>query len=111
MMCSGNLTPKEFNHIFNHECGLLGVSETSSDMRDLIGRQANDVRAAEAVEMFCYQTRKSIGGFAAVLGGVETLVFAGGMAKTPWKCGPVYAPVWNFSVSNSTKPGTPRARR
>lgn len=81
MMCSGNLTPKEFNHVINHECGLLGVSETSSDMRDLIGRQANDVRAAEAVEMFCYQTRKSIGGFAAVLGGVETLVFAGGIGE------------------------------
>jgi acetate kinase len=50
-------------------------------MRDLIERQKTDVRAAEAVELFCYQTRKWIGSFAAVLGGVETLVFAGGIGE------------------------------
>jgi acetate kinase len=81
MMRSENLTTKQFNHVINHECGLLGVSETSSDMRDLIGRQAGDVRAAEAVELFCYQTRKWIGAFAAALGGLETLVFAGGIGE------------------------------
>jgi acetate kinase len=81
MMRSENLSPEQFNHLINHESGLLGVSETSSDMRDLIERQASDVRAAEAVELFCYQTRKSIGGFAAVLGGLETLVFAGGIGE------------------------------
>ena len=81
MMESGNLTPKQFNRIINHESGLLGVSETSSDMRDLIARQSNDVRAAEAVELFCYQTRKWIGAFAAVLGGLETVVFAGGIGE------------------------------
>jgi acetate kinase len=81
MMRTENLTPKQFNHIINHEAGLLGVSETSSDMRDLIERQTSDVRAAEAVELFCYQTRKWIGAFAAVLGGVETLVFAAGIGE------------------------------
>jgi acetate kinase len=81
MMRSGNLTPEQFNHLINHESGLLGVSETSSDMRDLMERQKTDVRAAEAVELFCYQTRKWIGSFAAVLGGVETLVFAGGIGE------------------------------
>lgn len=81
MMQTENLTPKQFNNLINHESGLLGVSETSSDMRDLILRQASDVRAAEAVELFCYQTRKWIGAFAAVLGGVETLVFAGGIGE------------------------------
>ncbi len=81
MMHFEDLSPGQFNHLINHESGLLGVSETSSDMRDLIERQTNDVRAAEAVEMFCYQTRKSIGGFAAVLGGLETLVFAGGIGE------------------------------
>jgi acetate kinase len=81
LMRSENLTPKQFNHIINHESGLLGVSETSSDMRDLIERQTSDVRAAEAVELFCYQTRKWIGTFAAVLGGVDTLVFAGGIGE------------------------------
>jgi acetate kinase len=76
-----NMTPNEFNNIINHESGLLGVSETSSDMGDLIERQASDVRAAEAVELFCYQARKWIGAFAAVLGGLETLVFAGGIGE------------------------------
>ena len=81
MMRSENLTPEQFNHVVNHESGLLGVSETSSDMRDLTERQAGDVRAAEAVDLFCYQTRKWIGAFAAALGGLETLVFAGGIGE------------------------------
>ena len=81
MMRSENLTPKQFNSIINPESGLLGVSETSSDMRDLIKRQASEIPAAEAVELFCYQTRKWIGAFAAALGGLETLVFAGGIGE------------------------------
>jgi acetate kinase len=81
MMRSEKLTPKQFNNLINHESGLLGVSEISSDMRDLIERQTSDIRAAEAVELFCYQTRKWIGAFAAALGGLETLVFAGGIGE------------------------------
>ena len=65
----------------NHESGLLGVSETSSDMRDLLAREAGDVRAAEAVALFCYQAKKWIGAFAAALGGLDTLVFAGGIGE------------------------------
>jgi acetate kinase len=76
-----NLTPEQFNNLINHESGLLGISETSSDMRDLIERQASDVRAAEAVAMFCYQAKKWIGAFAAALGGLDTLVFAGGIGE------------------------------
>jgi acetate kinase len=57
------------------------VSETSSDMHDLLALEATDVRAAEAVDLFCYQTRKWIGAFAAVLGGLDTLVFAGGIGE------------------------------
>ena len=78
---TGNLSPEQFNNLINHESGLLGVSETSSDMRDLLGRQADDVRAAEAVELFCYQARKWIGAFAAALGGLDTLVFSGGIGE------------------------------
>jgi acetate kinase len=81
LMNIGNLTPEQFNDLINHESGLLGVSETSSDMRDLLERQTSDVRAAEAVELFCYQTRKWIGAFASVLGGLETLVFSGGIGE------------------------------
>jgi len=81
MMRTESLTPKQFNHIINHESGLLGVSETSSDMRDLAERQRSDVRAAEAVELFCYQVKKWIGAYAAVLGGLDTLVFSGGIGE------------------------------
>jgi len=81
LMRAENLTPNQFNNLINHESGLLGVSETSSDMRDLLDSQANDVRAAEAVELFCYQVRKWVGAFAAALGGVETLVFSGGIGE------------------------------
>ena len=81
MMRSGDLTPKQFNNLINHESGLLGVSETSSDMHDLLDNQKNDIRAAEAVELFCYQARKWIGAFAAALGGLDTLVFSGGIGE------------------------------
>jgi len=63
------------------QSGLLGVSETSSDMRDLLDRETQDVLAAEAVALFCYQIKKWIGAFAAALGGLDTLVFAGGIGE------------------------------
>ena len=75
------MSAKQFNHMVNFQSGLLGISETSSDMRDLLNSEARDVRAAEAVALFCYQVKKWIGSFAAVLGGVETLVFAGGIGE------------------------------
>jgi len=75
------LTPQQFNHLINHESGLLGVSETSADIRELIKREATDSRAADAVELFCYQTKKWIGSFAAALGGLDTLVFSGGIGE------------------------------
>ena len=81
LMQSENLTPPQFNRIINHESGLLGVSETSADMRDLMEREATDVRAAEAVALFCYQVKKWIGAYAAVLGGLDTLVFTGGVGE------------------------------
>lgn len=81
LMKSGALSPKQFNHLVNHESGLLGISETSSDMRELIKHQTTDSRAAEAVEFFCYQTKKWIGSFAAALNGVDTLVFSGGIGE------------------------------
>ena len=81
MIKSEKLSPKQFNTIINHESGLLGISETSSDMQDLLGNQTSDVRAAEAGELFCYTARKGIGAFAAALGGLDTMVFAGGMGE------------------------------
>lgn len=81
MMQSENLSPDQFNKLINHESGMLGVSETSSDMRDLLDREKQDVRAAEAIALFCYQVKKWIGAFAAALGGLDTLVFAGGIGE------------------------------
>jgi acetate kinase len=75
------LDASQFNEMVNSQSGLLGVSETSSDMRDLLDREAQDVRAAEAVALFCYQVKKWIGAFAAALGGLDTLVFAGGIGE------------------------------
>ena len=75
------MTAAQFQHLVNHESGLLGVSESSSDMRDLLALEAADVRAAEAVALFCYQAKKWIGSLAAALGGIDTLVFAGGMGE------------------------------
>ncbi len=75
------LDAKQLNEMVNFQSGLLGVSEISSDMRDLLDRESRDVRAAEAVALFCYQVRKWIGAFAAALGGVDTLVFAGGIGE------------------------------
>jgi acetate kinase len=71
----------QFQDMVNHASGLLGVSEVSSDLRDLLAREADDVRAAEAVAMFCYQAKKWIGSFTAALGGLDTLVFAGGIGE------------------------------
>jgi acetate kinase len=75
------MTADQFHTMVNHESGLLGVSEISGDMRDLLAREANDVRAAEAVALFCYQAKKWVGAFTAVLGGLDTLVFSGGIGE------------------------------
>jgi acetate kinase len=75
------MTTKQFYEMVNHKSGLLGVSETSSDMRDLLDHEKQDLRAAEAVALFCYQAKKWIGAYAAALGGLHTLVFAGGIGE------------------------------
>lgn len=75
------MTPRQFNEMVNRESGLLGVSEISSDMRDLLAREAGDVRAAEAVALFCYQAKKWVGTLAAALGGLDTLVFSAGVGE------------------------------
>jgi len=72
---------EQFHAMVHHGSGLLGVSETSPDVRDLLGREASDVRAAEALALFCYQAKKWIGALAAALGGLDTLVFAGGIGE------------------------------
>ena len=75
------MTAEQFERMASHESGLLGVSGTSGDMRELLALEATDVRAAEAIALFCYQANKWVGGFAAALGGLDTLVFAGGIGE------------------------------
>jgi acetate kinase len=75
------MSAKQFNEMVNFQSGLLGISETSSDMQDLLKSEAPDVRAAEAIAIFCYQIKKWVGAFAAALGGLDTLVFAGGIGE------------------------------
>lgn len=81
LMKDGQLSVEQFQHMVNHESGLLGVSGLSSDMRDLLAHETSNARAAQAIELFCYQAKKWLGAFAAVLGGLDTLVFAGGIGE------------------------------
>ena len=76
-----NVTARQFHEMVNHESGLLGVSEISSDMSKLLSREAQDVRAAEAVALFCYQTKKWICALAGALEGLDRLVFSGGIGE------------------------------
>jgi acetate kinase len=75
------VSAEQFHHMVNHESGLLGVSETSSDTRELLAREKEDLRAAEALAMFCYQAKKYICAMAGAMEGLETLVFSGGIGE------------------------------
>jgi acetate kinase len=81
LMRARGLTIDQFHDLVNHESGLLGVSETSPDLRDLLSRQDDDIRAAEAAALFFYRAKTWLGALAAALGGLDTLVFAGGIGE------------------------------
>jgi acetate kinase len=81
LMQSEKLSAGQFSDLMNHQSGLLGLSETGSDMQDLLDIQATDSRAAEAIDLFCYQVKKGIGAYTAVLDGLDTLVFSGGIGQ------------------------------
>jgi acetate kinase len=72
---------EDYNHMVNFESGLLGVSGLSADMLTLLQNEAANEKAAEAVNLFCYQAKKSIGALAAALGGLNSLVFSGGIGE------------------------------
>jgi acetate kinase len=75
------VSAEQFHDMVNHESGLLGVSETTSDIRELLAREKGDVRAAEAMALFCYQAKKYICAMAGALDGLDTLVFSGGIGE------------------------------
>jgi acetate kinase len=75
------MSPEALNRLVNQQAGLLGVSGSSADMRDLLAREAEDPEAAVAIALFCYQAKKYLGALTAVLGGLDTLVFTGGIGE------------------------------
>ena len=76
-----NMSDAQFHHMTNHESGLIGISEISGDLRDLLNMEGSDSRAEEAVSFFCYQAKKQIGAYAAALGGLDAIVFSGGIGE------------------------------
>jgi acetate kinase len=82
LMRRDGLTVDQIDDLVNRRSGLLGVSGASSDMRDLLACRGTDEHAAEAVALFCHQAKKAIGALAAVLGGLDSLVFAGGIGES-----------------------------
>jgi len=75
------LRPSTVADIVNQLAGLQGVSGMTSDMKELLKAEATEAHAAEAVSLFCYQAKKFAGAFAAVLGGLDTFIFTGGIGE------------------------------
>ena len=78
---SRGMNPAALNTLVNRQAGLLGVSGISADMQDLLEKAPSDERAAQAIDLFCYQAKKYVGAFAAALGGLDTLIFTGGIGE------------------------------
>jgi acetate kinase len=81
LLLGKNLSAAEVGELVNCQSGLLGVSGVSRDMRELLKVAATNPRAAEAIELFCYTAKKHLGSLAAVLGGLDTLIFSGGIGE------------------------------
>ena len=81
LLTIGKLSISEIDDMLSTQCGLLGVSETSADMRDLLATRLTDTRAAEAVDLFCIEARKHLCALAGTLGGIDTLIFSGGIGE------------------------------
>jgi acetate kinase len=87
---------------------MLGISEISADMQDLHNLEGSDERAAKAVSLFCYQVKKWIGAFTAVLEGMDVLVFSGGIEEHSASirsriCGCLYYAGLNWMKSKTKK--------
>ena len=78
---SESMNAEQFETMINQQSGLLGISTTTSDMQQLLEQRSTDPNAEDAIAVFCYQARKQIGSYAAALGGLDTLVFSGGIGE------------------------------
>ncbi len=81
LMQQEKLTTEQMDKFIAQQCGLIGVSQTSADMRDLIAASVSDIRAREAVDLFCYSAVKQAAGLVAAMGGLQTIVFSGGIGE------------------------------
>ena len=81
LMRNERMSSEQIHDLVNRRSGLLGVSDVSSDMKDLLDRETSDPNAAEAIDLFCYQARKYVAAMAAAAGGLDTLVFSGGIGE------------------------------
>jgi acetate kinase len=81
LMNRHGLDVQALEQLLTHESGLLGVSGISSDMRTLLEKEKSDARAAEAIELFVYRISRELGSMAAALGGVDAIVFTGGIGE------------------------------
>ena len=81
LLRSRGFKPADLDEAVNHRGGLLGISELSPDVRELLRAASTNSRADDAIGTFCYQVRKVVGGYAAALGGIDALVFTGGIGE------------------------------
>jgi acetate kinase len=82
---AGGYSPSALSELLNKKSGLLGVSGSTADMRALLERSPHDARAQAAVDLFVYSAAKQLGGLASALGGLDTLVFTGGIGENAWQ--------------------------
>jgi acetate kinase len=76
-----SFSPDQMDEFISRKCGLIGISETGSDMRDLLQHRGEDQRAADAVNIFCYQAKKFVAALSGAMGGLDTLVFSAGIGE------------------------------
>src|SRR5271169_6308183 len=81
LLAERKMPAKETGTLLNKKSGLLGVSGSTGDMRELLEKEKQDPHAAEAIDLFCYRAKKYIGAYAAALGGLDALVFTGGIGE------------------------------
>ncbi|MFZ3218209.1 MAG: acetate/propionate family kinase [Candidatus Acidiferrales bacterium] len=81
LLAEKGMSAHEISALINKQSGLLGVSGSTGDMRELLEKAPNDSHAAEAIDLFCYRAKKYVGAYAAALGGLDGLVFTGGIGE------------------------------
>ncbi len=81
LLAEKKMSAEEAGALLNKQSGLLGVSGSTGDMRTLLEKSAQDSQAAEAIDLFCYRAKKYVGAYAAALGGLDALVFTGGIGE------------------------------